>query len=368
MPPSTPTEDFIVSKLFDSVRVGRYTLQNRVVMAPMTRSRAQYDGTPGELAAEYYAQRASVGLIVTEGTQPSDDGQGYLTTPGIYTDAHVAGWKTTTDAVHAKGGHLFIQLMHAGRMSHPDNAPHHRQGVAPSAIAPGTPMFTAKGMQDIPVPRAMTTGEVRQTVRDFRYAARRAIKAGADGVEIHGANAYLIQQFFAPSANTRTDEYGGSIENRARFAIEVATAIADEIGADRTAIRLSPGTTMWGIDEGVEGPDLYRYLVAELDKLGLAYLHIMHQGNEPLLTDLRKLWQGTLILNRPGRPREQVGADLAAGLADLEAYGQMILANPDFVARLKDHAPMNEADRTGFFGGAAQGYTDYPTLSEAQNA
>ncbi|PLP99382.1 alkene reductase [Cupriavidus pauculus] len=354
-----------MSKLFDPVRVGRYTLQNRLVMAPMTRSRAQRDGTPGELAAEYYAQRASVGLIVTEGTQPSDDGQGYLTTPGIYTDAHVAGWKKTTDAVHARGGHVFIQLMHAGRMSHPDNTPHHRLGVAPSAIAPGAPMFTVTGMQDIPAPRALTTEEVRQTVQDFRYAARRAIEAGADGVEIHGANAYLIQQFFAPSANARTDEYGGSIESRARFAIEVATAIAEEIGADRTAIRLSPGTTLWGIDEGVNGPDLYRHLVAELDKLGLAYLHIMHQGNEALLADVGKLWHGTLILNRPGRSREQVGADLATGLADLEAYGQMILANPDFVIRLKEGAPMNDADRNGFFGGAAQGYTDYPTLNEA---
>lgn len=354
--------------LFDSTRVGRTTLSNRLVMAPMTRSRAQYDGTPGELAAEYYAQRASVGLIVTEGTQPSDDGQGYLTTPGIYTDAHVAGWKETTNAVHAQGGRLFIQLMHAGRMSHPDNTPHHRPGVAPSAIAPGTQMFTAKGMQDIPVPRALTTDEVRQTVQDFRHAARRAIEAGADGVEIHGANAYLVQQFFAPSANTRTDAYGGTIENRARFAIEVATAIAEEIGADRTAIRLSPGTTMWGIDEGAQGPDLYRHLVAELDKLGLAYLHVMHQGNEPLLADIRRLWKGTLILNRPGRPREQIGTDVASGLADLEAYGQMVLANPDFVTRLQTDAPMNEANRNGFFGGAAQGYTDYPTLREAQRA
>jgi N-ethylmaleimide reductase len=357
-----------VSKLFDPVRVGRYVLQNRLVMAPMTRSRAQYDGTPGDLAARYYSQRASVGLIVTEGTQPSDDGQGYLTTPGIYSDSHVAGWKKTTDAVHAQGGHIFIQLMHAGRMSHPDNTPHHRPGVAPSAVAPGAPMFTVKGMQDIPVPRALTTAQVRETVQDFRHAARRAIEAGADGVEIHGANAYLVQQFFAPSANTRTDEYGGSIENRARFAIEVATAIAEEIGADRTAIRLSPGTTIWGIDEGAQGPDLYRYLVAELDKLGLAYLHIAQQGNEPLLADIRKLWRGTLVLNRPGRAREQVGTDLMTGLADLEAYGQMILANPDFVSRLKRHAPMNEADRNGFFGGTEQGYTDYPTLSEAQGA
>jgi 2,4-dienoyl-CoA reductase-like NADH-dependent reductase (Old Yellow Enzyme family) len=176
-------------------------------------------------------------------------------TPGIYSPAHIAGWKKVTAAVHDSGGHIFIQIMHAGRMSHPDNTPHHRHAVAPSAIAPGSGMFTATGMQDIPVPRALTTEEVRRTVADFRHAARSAIEAGADGVEIHGANGYLVQQFIAPSANTRTDEYGGSIANRARFAIEVATAIADEIGADRTAIRLSPGITMWGIRSGSLRPD-----------------------------------------------------------------------------------------------------------------
>ena len=357
-----------LERLLAPVRLGRLELKNRMVMAPMTRSRAGFDGTPGELAAEYYAQRASVGLIVTEGTQPSDDGQGYLATPGIYSDAHVAGWKSITSAVHDRGGHLFIQLMHAGRMSHPDNTPHHRQGVAPSAIAPGAPTFTAKGMQDIPVPRALTTEEVRQTVADFRFAARRAIEAGADGVEIHGANAYLIQQFLAPSANTRTDEYGGSIENRARFAIEVATAIAEEIGADRTAIRLSPTMALWGIDEGAEGPALYRYLVAELGKLDLAYLHVTHQGNDPLLADIRELWTGTLILNRPGRPRDGIGTDVASGLADLEAYGQMVLANPDFVARLKIGAAMNDANPNAFFGGDATGYIDYPALAEAGEA
>jgi 2,4-dienoyl-CoA reductase-like NADH-dependent reductase (Old Yellow Enzyme family) len=353
-----------MNPVFNSIRMGRYMLPNRLVMAAMTRSRASFDGTPGELAAEYYAQRAGVGLIVTEGTQPSDDAQGYLTTPGIYKPAHIAGWRKITSAVHEKGGHIFIQLMHAGRMSHPDNTPHHRQGVAPSAITPGTGMFTATGMQDIPAPRELTTEEVRQTVDDFRRAARSAIEAGADGVEIHGANAYLVQQFFAPSANVRTDEYGGSIENRARFAIEVAAAIAGEIGADRTAIRLSPGTTTWGIDEGSEGPDLYRHLVAELDKLGLAYLHIMHQGDEPLLADIRKLWHQSLILNRPGRPRDQIGADVASGLADLEAYGQMVLANPDFVVRLETNAAMNEADRDTYFGGTARGYTDYPALND----
>src|SRR6266481_7795541 len=324
----SPVEENTMTQAFTPVRVGRYTLPNRLVMSPMTRSRAQLDGTPGELAAEYYAQRASVGLIIAEGTQPSDDGQGYLTTPGIYTSAHIAGWKKVSAAVHDTDGRIFIQIMHAGRMSHLDNTPHHRQAVAPSAIASGTQMFTASGMQDMPAPRALATEEVRRTVADFRHPARSAIKAGADGVEIHGANGYLVQQFFAPSANTRTDKYGGSIANRTRFAIEVATAIAGEIGADRTAIRLSPGIKMWGIDEGVEGPALYRYLVAELDKLGLAYLHVLHTGEEQLVGDIRALWKQSLILNRPGRPRDQIGADMASGLADLEAYGLRDTAKP----------------------------------------
>ncbi|MEW6450369.1 MAG: alkene reductase [Pseudomonadota bacterium] len=350
------------TQTFTPVRLGRYALPNRLVMSPMTRSRAKLDGTPGELAAEYYSQRAGVGLIVAEGTQPSDDGQGYLTTPGIYTAAHTAGWKKVATAVHAKGGRIFIQLMHVGRISHPDNTPHHRQAVAPSAIAPQSQMFTATGMKDIPTPRALTAEDIRQTVADFRHAARAAIEAGADGVEIHGANGYLLQQFFAPNANTRADQYGGSIENRARFAIEVAAAIAGEIGADRTAIRLSPGSNLGGIDEGPEGPDLYRHLVAELDKLGLAYIHVIHNGDQQLMADLRARWKQALILNRPGRPRDQIGADVASGLADLEAYGQMVLANPDFVARLQTDAPMNEANRTTFFGGTSQGYTDYPAL------
>jgi N-ethylmaleimide reductase len=269
-----------------------------------------------------------------------------------------------TSAVHARGGHVFIQLMHAGRMSHPDNTPHHRPAVAPSAIAPGTTMFTAKGMQDIPVPRALSIEEIRRTVDDFRQAARRAISAGADGVEIHAANTYLIHQFLARSANARTDEYGSSIENRARFAIEVVTAIAQEIGADRTAIRLSPGLKMWGIDEGPDGPALYRHLVATLDELGLAYLHIGHQGDEALLTEIRGLWTGRLVLNRPGRPRTEIGTDVASALADLEAYGQMVLANPDFVARVRTGAPMNPSKPDSYFGGDSRGYIDYPELAE----
>ena len=352
-----------VAQTLTPVRVGPYILSNRLVMSPMTRSRAGFDGTPGELAAKYYGDRASVGLIIAEGTQPSDDGQGYLATPGVYTPSHIAGWQKVTSAVHGQGGRIFIQLMHAGRTSHPDNTPHRREGVAPSAIAPGQQMFTATGMQDIPAPRALSEADIAQTVADFRHAARSAIEAGADGVEIHGANGYLVQQFFAPNANVRTDRYGGSIENRARFAIEVATAIADEIGADRTAIRLSPGHALGGLDEGPESGDLYRYLVAELDKLGLAYVHIVGgAADEQLLRDIRDLWHQTVIINRPGRARGDVGSDVTAGLADLEAYGQMVLANPDFVARLITGAPMNEADPATFFGGDMRGYTDYPDL------
>src|SRR5258708_20291347 len=194
-----PVEENTMKQSFTPVRVGRYIFPNRLVMAPMTRSRAKFDGTPGELAAEYYAQRASVGLIVTEGTQPSDDGQGYLATPGIYTPAHIAGWKKVTAAVHDRGGHIFIQIMHAGRMSHPDNAPHQRQAVAPSAIAPGAQMFTATGMKDIPAPRALTSEEVRRTVADFRRSARAAIATGAAGVELHAPHSYLIHHLFSPS-------------------------------------------------------------------------------------------------------------------------------------------------------------------------
>lgn len=351
-----------MKSVLSPVILGNYALANALVMAPMTRSRANPDGTPGELAAEYYSQRAGLGLIVTEGVQPSDDGQGYIFTPGIYTQAHIDGWRHVADAVHAKGSRFFIQLMHAGRMSHPDNTPHHRPGLAPSAIAPGTQMFTLNGMLDIPVPKAMTKEQIQQTVNEFRHAARCAIEAGADGVEIHGANAYLIQQFFASTANTRTDEYGGTIENRARFAIEVAQAVADEIGPEKTAIRLSPGTQLWGINEGDEGPALYRYLITELNKLKLVYLHIMHQGNEDLLHAIRYGWDGSLIINRPGRARKDIGQDVQSGLADLEAYGQMVLANPDFVERMKNNAELNEADRNTFFGGTAAGYTDYPIL------
>lgn len=354
-----------VATIFEPFTLGRVELANRVVMAPMTRARANADGTPGALAAAYYAQRASVGLIVTEGTQPSDDGQGYPSTPGIYTDEHVEGWRKVTDAVHAGGARIFFQLMHAGRMSHPENTPHHRQGVAPSAIAPGSEIYTLTGMKEIPVPRALSTEEVRATIEDYRFAARRAVEAGADGVEIHGI-AYLIHQFLSLGSNVRTDRYGGSLENRARFAIEVADAIVAEIGGDRTGIRLSPGFASWGLDHGTEGPDLYRHLVGELDRRGLAYLHVVHYGDDALLHDLRRAWRRAFILNRPDRAREDIGRDLASGLADLESYGQLTLANPDFIHRLRSRSPLNKADASTHFGNGGgdgrAGYVDYPSL------
>jgi 2,4-dienoyl-CoA reductase-like NADH-dependent reductase (Old Yellow Enzyme family) len=330
----------------------------------MTRSRANPDGTPGPLAAEYYAQRASLGLLITEGTQPSDDGQGYLNTPGIYTDAHVDGWRTVTEAVHAAGGTVFVQLMHAGRMSHPDNTPHHRQPVAPSAIAPGQTMVTAAGPQEVPVPRELDLEGIAATIADFRHAAASAIAAGADGVEIHAANGYLLHQFLAPNANVRTDRYGGSVENRARFVVEVAAAVADEIGPERTGIRISPALPLGGLDEGPRHDvhAQYEHLVRELAALDLAYLHVHHIGDDDLLRSLRGIWPNAVLVVRYGRDRDQLADDIAAGLADVAPVGRWALANPDVVARLQADAPFTEPDPTTFYGGGAAGYTDYPTL------
>jgi N-ethylmaleimide reductase len=352
-----------MTTLWTQFKVGPITLEHRLAMAPMTRSRALPDGTPAPLAVEYYAQRASLGLLITEGTQPSADGQGYLTTPGIHTDAHVEGWRAVTDAVHAAGGHLFIQLMHVGRVSHPDNTPHGRQPVAPSAIAPGVPMFTASGMQDMPQPRALTTEEIASTVDDFRTAAARAVEAGASGVEIHGANGYLIQQFLSPNANSRTDAYGGSVAGRIRFAVEVANAVADEIGPERTGLRISPGATLNGIDEGPHTAETYRALITELAPLELAYLHVMQGQDDDLLREIRDRWPTALVVNRGGRTRQQLTSDLDSGLADIITVGQWALANPDLVERLRRDAPLNEADRATFYGGGAEGYTDYPVLN-----
>ncbi len=356
------------SSIWNPIEVGHMQLPHRLAMAPMTRSRARPDGTPGELAAEYYAQRASFGLLITEGTQPSADGQGYLNTPGIHTDNHVAGWKRVTSAVRTRGGHVFIQLMHVGRMAHPDNTPHHRQPVAPSAIASGQKMVTPEGWKDAPTPRALSMGDIHATVQDFADAAEHAIAAGADGVEIHGANGYLIQQFLSSNANRRTDAYGGSIDKRMRFALEVTAAVAERIGPQRTGIRLSPGSGLGGIDEGPQGPGLYRRLIASLAGFDLAYVHLVHPGDEELLRDIRALWPGALLVNRPGRTLEAVDADIAAGLADMAPVARWALANPDFVERIRRGAPLNDLDPSTLYGGGAAGYTDYPTLSSPEPA
>lgn len=356
-----------MSIVWDPFTLGRTHLQHRLAMAPMTRSRAQADGTPGALTAEYYAQRASLGLLITEGVQPSDDGQGYIFTPGIYRPEHVAGWREVTDAVHAAGASIFLQLMHVGRMSHPDNTPHHRAPLAPSAIAAGVDMFTLSGRQPTAEPREMTAKDIAQTIADFRHAAASAVEAGADGVEIHGANGYLLHQFLSPNANHRADEYGGSVEARSRFVVEVVTAVAEEIGADRVGIRLSPGLPIGGIDEGDTAGEQYRHLVSELAPLGLAYLHVFHAGDDELLRDIRSAWPGALLVLRAGRTPDAVGQDVESGLADIVPIGRWALANPDVVERLRTGAPLTEADPATFYGGGAAGYTDYPAIETATN-
>lgn len=349
--------------LWDPINVGDLTLGHRLAMAPMTRDRSRPDGVPTELNVTYYAQRASTALIITEGTQPSADGQGYLLTPGIYTDEQIEGWRQVTDAVHQAGGQIVIQLMHVGRVSHPDNTPHGRQPVGPSAVTPASPMFTAAGMQAIPEPRALSTEEAVAIVDEFRHAAKSAITAGADGVEIHGANGYLLQQFLSSNANQRTDLYGGSIDNRIRLVVEVATAIADEIGAGRTGIRISPSNPFNDITEH-DTPELYRALVTALAPLNLAYLHVMSKDDD-LLAELRAAWPTALLLNRGGADLETRIRDLDSGLADVITLGSLTLANPDLVDRIKTGAPLNTPDPTTFYGGDERGYTDYPTLSAA---
>ncbi|WP_405633677.1 alkene reductase [Streptomyces sp. NBC_01174] len=356
------------SSLWQPFKLGRVELPHRLAMAPLTRSRANADGTPGPLATTYYGQRASLGLIITEGTQPSADGQGYPNTPGIHTPEQIAGWREVTDAVHAGGGALFIQLMHVGRMSHPDNTPHHRRPVAPSAISADQDIFTATGPKKTAVPRELSIQDIQTTIADFRHAAASAIAAGADGVEIHGANGYLLHQFLSPNANHRTDAYGGSVENRSRLVVEVARAVAEEIGTDRVGIRLSPSMPLGGIDEG-DAEDVraqYRHLAGELAPLNLAYLHVHHVGDDELLRSFREVWPTALLVVRYGRTREQIADDIDAGLADIAPLGRFALANPDIVERLRTGAPLNEIDPATLYGGGEAGYTDYPTLAGTQ--
>ena len=353
--------------LWHPLRLGTIDLPHRLAMAPMTRGRAAPDGTPGPWTAEYYAQRASMGLIITEGVQPSVEGQGYVSTPGIHRPAHVAAWREVFSAVHGAGGRVFMQLMHAGRLAHPANRVEVAATVAPSAVAPEEAIHTPLGKQLVPVPRALERPGLRATIRDFRLAARRAVEAGADGVELHGAGGYLIQQFLAPNANLRTDAYGGSIVNRCRFAIEVVEAVADEIGASRTAIRLHPGSTVGGVDEGSDAQALYGVLLGALAPLELAYVHIVHDGDGRFLPDLRRAWPGRLMALRKGRSLDALDQDIREDLADMVAVGRWALANPDLARRVRCGATLNAPDATTFYSGGEKGYIDYPSLEAADS-
>lgn len=356
--------------LFEPYALGPLTLSNRIVLAPLTRNRAGAGLVPSELAATYYSQRASAGLLISEATQISQQAQGYQDTPGIYTQAQIDGWRPVTDAVHAKGGRIFLQLWHVGRVSHVDLQENGAAPVAPSAIRAVTKTFVHDAFTAVSEPRALRLDEIPGIVDDFRKAAANAIAAGFDGVEIHAANGYLLDQFLKDGANVRTDAYGGSIENRARLTLEVAAAVVKEIGAERTGIRISPASPSNGVSSS-DPQAQFNYLVAQLDALGLVYLHVIEgttggpRDEAPFDFDaLRRLFKRTYIANN-GYDLELANARLAGGNADLFAFGRPFIANPDLVERLKTGAPLANPDRATMYGGGAAGYIDYPTLATA---
>ena len=351
-----------MTTLFDRHRLGDLKLPNRVVMAPMTRVRAAAGGLATPSMAVYYAQRATAGLIISEGVHPNPVGQSNPGTPGLCTDEQVVSWRPVTDAVHANGGRIFAQLMHGGRVSHPDTTG--LQPVGPSAVAAAGEVFTPTGPQSAPVPRALETAEVPEQARSYAEAARRAVDAGFDGVELHGANGYLISQFLSSNANLRTDSYGGPIAHRIRFAVEAIAATVDAVGAARTGIRLSPGGTFWGVEE-TEVPELYAALLAELARFDLAYVHLEATAEEEVLVGLRRAWPGTLVVNPvlPMGPKQtdRTTADHWLGLgADLISFGRAFLANPDLIERLRTGLPIAPADETTYYQGGDAGYLTYP--------
>ncbi|MDQ9171685.1 alkene reductase [Oxalobacteraceae bacterium R-40] len=367
------TTDY-TSPIFSPFKLGTLQLKNRIVMAPLTRSRADEGNVPSSMAPDYYSMRSDAGLIITEATQASAGGQGYVATPGIHSEQQIQGWKKVTDAVHRKGGLIFMQLWHVGRISHPD----FRNGetpVAPSAIAPrGVQTYTSKGFQAIPTPRALETREISAIVEEFRQGAMNAKAAGFDGVEVHGANGYLLDQFLEDGTNQRTDEYGGSIENRARLLLQVVSAVSEVWGSDRVGVRLSPGGSFNDMCDS-NPQETFAYAVGELAKMNLAYLHLIEpapsQGEHPL-PDLsakffRPLFSGPIIV-AGGYTLERANAAVEQGLADLVAFGQLFIANPDLVERFRRGAEFNPPDRDTFYGGGAKGYIDYPTLNSADSS
>lgn len=346
--------------LFAPIQLGDVPLANRVAMAPMTRSRAP-GNVPTALMAEYYGQRASAGLVITEGTAPTPDGRGYINIPGIYSPEQIEGWRAVGKAVHAKGGRVFAQVMHVGRISLPelqDGA----DPLAPSAVTPAGQMYTPTGLKPFGQPKEMTEAQIEAAIEAFAQGARNAIAAGLDGVEIHGANGYLPNQFLAPNSNLRTDKWGGSAENRARFLIAITEAAAKAIGPGRVGVRLSPGSSF----NDIEDPDLegtYRAVIQGLSGKGLAYLHFLDAKPAFDVIGLaRQQFDGKIILNA-GYDLARAQADIASGRGDMVAFGTLYIANPDLVARLKQGAPLAAPDQATFYGGDAKGYTDYPTLA-----
>ena len=359
------------TSLFDTFRLGDLTLPNRIVMAPLTRNRAAAGFVPSELAPQYYSMRADAGLLITEASQISQQGQGYQDTPGIYTEAQIEGWKKVTDAVHAKGGRIFIQLWHVGRVSHTSLQPNGGAPVAPSALTAATKTFVNNGFAETSAPRALELSEISGIVEDYRRAAANAIKAGFDGVEVHGANGYLIDQFLKDGANQRTDAYGGSIENRTRFLLEVMDAVIAEIGAARTGLRLSPVSPANGISDS-NPQALFNHVIEELEKRHPVYIHVVEGATggprdvapDFFFEELRKRYSGAWMVNN-GYDLALANSVLADGKADLVAFGKPFIANPDLVERLRRDAPLNEVDRDTLYGGGAKGYVDYPTLKDA---
>ena len=358
-----------MSLLFASAMLGPLALKNRLVMAPLTRSRAT-DNIPNDLMARYYAQRAGAGLIVTEGTSPSPNGLGYARIPGIFSPAQVAGWTHVTKAVHALGAKIFVQLMHCGRIAHPLNLPAGARILAPSAVAAAGDMYTdAEGMQPNATPEAMTEADIGSTIEEFAQAARNAVAAGFDGIELHAANGYLLEQFLRPNSNLRTDRYGVSTAGRARFVLEVAAATMAAIGADKVGIRLSP-FGVFNEMPGYAGMEAdYTFLAQELDAAGLVYIHLVDHASmgappvpDSMKATFRRMFKRTLILSG-GYDAARAERDLAAGRCDLIAVGRPLLANPDLVTRWRLGAALNAPDDSTFYTPGSKGYTDYPELA-----
>ncbi|UXN66085.1 alkene reductase (plasmid) [Phyllobacterium sp. A18/5-2] len=356
--------------LFEPYTLGSLTLSNRIVMAPLTRNRAGPGFVPGDLTAEYYGQRASAGLLISEATQISQQGQGYQDTPGIYSQAQIEGWRKVTTAVHAKGGRIFLQLWHVGRVSHIDLQENGAAPVAPSAMRAETKTFVNDGFADVSEPRALKLHELPGIVDGFRKAAANAVAAGFDGVEVHGANGYLLDQFAKDGANVRTDAYGGSIENRARLMLEVTAAVVEEIGAERTGIRISPVSPANGVSSS-DPQAQFDYIVDQLDALGIVYIHVVEgaTGGPRDVTpfdfgSLRRRFSNTYIANN-GYNLELATSHLIGGQADLFAFGRPFIANPDLVDRLQTGAPLAQTNPATIYGGGAAGYTDYPAIAAA---